>query len=314
LTLLATSTTAGAESEWGEVLFHVRQLRSAGRTQEAEAALLAAWNKAERSGAGSQWVAALCHHLGLIYFNSARYDEAEKFFTRALRNWELTTSSNPVELVTTANGLASLYLTQRRYARTEALFHSAAGTVAETLGSDDPERARWRCNWASVLFYRGDLEDAELIYRESLRTWEKAFGLDNADVATALNNLGATYLRMKRLDDALRCFERVRAITEKRGLRLVRPLLNLAGVYTAVHREGEAEVVYRQALQEVEAVNGPDHPLMAEALERYAAALRQWRRKGEAAKLHQQAKAILARSAQNTPAQQSVDVRELTSR
>ena len=72
--------------------------------------------------------------------------------------------------------------------------------------------------------------------------------------------------------------------------------------------------VAMEVLCDIAAERGPDHPLMAVALEQYASALRQWKRKSEAAKLHRQAKEILTRYAQKTPAQQSVDVRELALR
>ena len=312
--VLFAGVNAQAETDWSNVLFQARQLRSEGRTQEAETFLLKAWKEAERSPAGPQWIAALCHQLGLVYATVARYDESEKFFTRALRNWELTSPPDPTELVITANSLVLVYLTQLRITRTEALYHSSAGTAAEALSRDDPDRARWRYNWATVLLYRGNLEEAGQIYRESLRVWEKVFGPDSPDVVTVLNNLGSTYRKMNRLDDALRCHERIRSISEGKGMKPVVPLLNLADICLTLHRDEEAEALYRQVLYNIAAMRGPDHPLMAEALEQYASALRKWKRKSEAAKLHRQAKDILARHTRNTPARQSVDVCELALR
>ena len=312
--VLFAGVNAQAETDWSTVLTQARQLRSEGRTEEAETFLLKSWKEAESSGADRKSVAALCHSLGLIYLNSARWDESEKFFIRALHNWESAPVANSKDIVITADGLVTVYLAQLRIARAEAVFRSSAGAAAEELNPDDPVRTRWRCNWAIVLYHRGDLEGSEQILRESLTLWEKTFGPESPDLVVALNNLGSTYLKMNRLDDAIRCHERIRSISEKTGMRLVHAPLNLAQMYLKIHRDAEAEVLYRQALHNAEKAHSHDHLLVAEVLEQYALALRRWKRKGEAAKLHRQAKEIIARHALTTPAQQSVDVRELALR
>ena len=72
-------------------------------------------------------------------------------------------------------------------------------------------------------------------------------------------------------------------------------LNSLAGFYNDQGRFAEAELFYRRALDILEKALGPRHPEVAASLEGYAQVLRKLKRKAEASKLEDRAKALLAK-------------------
>ena len=69
-------------------------------------------------------------------------------------------------------------------------------------------------------------------------------------------------------------------------------LNNLAGLYRAQGRHGEAEPLYKRALDIREKALGPEHPLVALNLEIYAALLRKMGRDSEATRMETLGKAM----------------------
>ncbi len=73
-------------------------------------------------------------------------------------------------------------------------------------------------------------------------------------------------------------------------------LNNLAALYQAQGRYGEAEPLHQRSLAIYEKALGPEHPDVAQSLENYADLLRETGRGAEAAKMEARAKAIRAKS------------------
>jgi len=69
---------------------------------------------------------------------------------------------------------------------------------------------------------------------------------------------------------------------------------NLAGLYQQLGRMTDAETSYQRSLAILEKQDGPDHRELAAALLNYASLLRKMKRKGEARRSEERAKALLA--------------------
>jgi tetratricopeptide (TPR) repeat protein len=83
--------------------------------------------------------------------------------------------------------------------------------------------------------------------------------------------------------------------------RFATTLTNLAELYYAQGKYGEAAPLYKRSLATREKALGPDHPDVAQSLENYAALLRKTGRDAEAEKLEARAKAIRAKTGTNKP-------------
>ena len=78
-------------------------------------------------------------------------------------------------------------------------------------------------------------------------------------------------------------------------------LNNLAALYDAQGKYGEAEPLYQRALAIWEKALGPEHPNVATCLENYAALLKKMGRGAEAEPLEARAQAIRAKHAEKNP-------------
>ena len=76
---------------------------------------------------------------------------------------------------------------------------------------------------------------------------------------------------------------------------LATTLNNLAVVYEAQDKYGEAAPLYQRALALIERTLGPDHPNLAATLDNYADLLRKMQREAEAESAEARAKAIWAK-------------------
>jgi tetratricopeptide (TPR) repeat protein len=71
-------------------------------------------------------------------------------------------------------------------------------------------------NLAAVLFARGDLAQAEQLYRRALAVKEKLLGADSTDAALTLNNLGALLKLAGRPEEAAGLLERAVTVLQDR--------------------------------------------------------------------------------------------------
>jgi len=116
--------------------------------------------------------------------------------------------------------------------------------------------------------------------------------------------VGAKAYQEGHYGDAEKSF--VAAVKEAEGFgpddpRLATSLNNLAEVYRAQGRYGEAEPLDKRALAIWEKALGPEHPDVATSLENYAALLRKTNREAEAATMEARVKAIRTRHREQNP-------------
>jgi hypothetical protein len=118
-----------------------------------------------------------------------------------------------------------------------------------------------------------------------------------------------------RLPDAIAYNRRALAIFEElpRGFAayLVRGLTNLAVATASSNDSTESAELFRRAIAIAESDLGPDHPLLAEVLTRYAHFLRSTKRSAEAHHLEQRAKQIQTRSSRENSLGYTIDVNAL---
>ena len=99
--------------------------------------------------------------------------------------------------------------------------------------------------WRRVHYYTGDYAAAEPLYLRALAIREKAFGPDDPEVATTLNNLAVLYRQKGDYAKAEPLLLRDLAITEKRvgpdDTSVAPTLNNLASIYRSQGEFAKAE-------------------------------------------------------------------------
>ena len=178
-------------------------------------------------------------------------------------------------------------------ARRNRCFRKRFKQIVRYSGSGDP--ATLGSIGALALLYQseGRYTEAEQLFQEVLQTNRKAFGQRHPATITSLANLAAIYS-----DQALRHAQGGTAAsgsTAGKPRRTPAPppghptgLNNLAFLYVAQGRYGEAEPLYQEALQARREVLGPRHPDTLVNPAQYDGAPHQLGRSDEAVRMLQQ--------------------------
>jgi tetratricopeptide (TPR) repeat protein len=113
----------------------------------------------------------------------------------------------------------------------------------------------------------GNIQEAVLFYRRALLIIEKFSGIDSAEYTEHLNNLGSALHKIKKLEEAKKCFEQV-VITDKKVLGNDHPavaigLNNLGQVLLELNNIDGAVLHLENALKINTHHYGLNHPLVA---------------------------------------------------
>jgi serine/threonine-protein kinase len=234
---------------------------------------------------------AFCHHnLALLYRDTRRPDDAEKFHKRALATQEALARDHDgvadyqLALALTRNSLGNLY---RRTNRLDAAgkSYTQALTVLERLSHDHPGVADYQSHLALIhgnlgILYRrtGRPGEAERAYRQAIRLIEKV-GPGPSSAAGRQVHLARNYINLGNLCDergqqdkaeaafkkAVELADRLArdhpAVTRYQDLR-VSAHNGLGIACGAAGRTGEAEAAYNKALQIAQSLAGK-HPLVS---------------------------------------------------
>ena len=163
--------------------------------------------------------------------------------------------------------------------------------------SASAEEQDWKTNndAGKKAFDAGHYAEAEKLQLAALKVAEES-GVEDAHLATSLNELAVLYEALGKYDLAEPLYQRSLAIRVKtvgpNHPGVAQSLNNLALLYTAQGKYDLAEPLYQQSLATWEKALGPDHPDVALSLENYALMLKRAKLDAEAEPMLVRAKAI----------------------
>jgi CHAT domain-containing protein/Tfp pilus assembly protein PilF len=207
-------------------------------------------------------------------YQAGAYDQAIPLAKRALAITEARLGPSHLEVATSLNNLAMLYLAKDEYERAEPLYQRALAIREAALGPKHPDVATSLNNLAMLYQEKGEYERAEPLHQRALGIREAALGPNHQDVAASLNNLAMLYQATGEHRRAVPLYQRALEIKEK----LLGPdhpgvaasLNNLAELYREQGDYGRAEPLYLRALAIKEKALGPSHLSVAISLNNLA--------------------------------------------
>jgi tetratricopeptide (TPR) repeat protein len=311
----ASETRASAPSatvESPRELTVATELERKGDLKGAERVLLNFIDVAEAAGADGVLSAAL-NNLAVLYMGMERVADAERYFKRAMRVMaSIEGEAASRALARTKLQLASLYIESGRVRDVAKLDIQAAIDALRT----PPEQARGRSILAALAMGRNDLTTAEQMSLGVLSFWQSNNKEHEADaeIATALNNLGIIAFRQGRLDTAISRLNQ--SLTAWRGLlgpdnpTLAKAMSNLATVCTHAKRYEEAVQWQQEALGVSQRAFGNAHPLTVALQTGYAETLKKAGRKAEATEVGRAASEARKSLRSPSTADYTIDIRD----
>jgi len=283
---------------WTDPVETCRALLAQGRVTEAERAARSSLDEANRRfGAAHANVVLGCLALGEVLVAERRASEALLPLNRAAKalvhdgGLSRRRGAEVLDLL----GFAHEHLGDLRAA--ERAFREALEIREQELGDDHPDCAR-SLEALARLYGDGRFEDdtAESLLLRA-RTILEAAGPAYADRAAALlHDLGALYLRDRRLDDARATFERALALRVSSegadGPDVAAAVRDLATLFAERGDLGTAESLCLQALALVDRLHGPDAPQAVDLVLDLADVQRRLGRRREALAMYRRAVAL----------------------
>jgi tetratricopeptide (TPR) repeat protein len=166
--------------------------------------------------------------LGTVLRREGRFEEARLHHEQSRAILEAAFGPRALELVSSFNNLAVVWLDQSKYQEAARLLEQSLSLAEEVLGSWHPTVAHILSNLGHVLNLLGRTRESLALRERALALRERLFGPEHPDVAKALTNL--------------------------------------AGTLTAVGRYEEGRAHHERALRILEGKLGPEHPDVATVL------------------------------------------------
>jgi CHAT domain-containing protein/tetratricopeptide (TPR) repeat protein len=226
--------------------------------------------------------------LAGLYNVKRRFAEAEPLYRGALGIRDKTLGATHPDTVRLVGQLGIIYRQLGRAGEAEALEKRGREAALQQIGpSGDAARLR---NEAGFHQARGELVEAERLYRQALAADEKKYGADNPGLVRSLSSLAGFYREQGRLAEAEALLKRALAIHEQPGrdasgtnnVIAAQSLEGLGEVYLAQGRHAEAEPLLKQALAALEKQFGAESEHTARNVQKLAEVYRAQRRHTEA--------------------------------
>ncbi|MFN7989610.1 MAG: tetratricopeptide repeat protein [Thermoanaerobaculia bacterium] len=199
-------------------------------------------------------------------------------------------------------------------AKIEPLARERLALLKERFGERHPEVANAMNDAALGQMYAGDLAGAERTYLQVVEMDVALLGEDHPETASARENLGNVYARMKRFDRTAALLEKVLA-ARRRALGddsepVARSLANVATVHKLAGELDAAAKAYPEAIDRLTKRLGEEHPDVGLTLLGYGDTLRQQKKYAEAEVPLRRAVEILAKAngADSAMAQRGLEV------
>lgn len=252
-------------------------LNGRGLYAQAEKLLRRAVRVGEAIGEDDVGLGTTLGNLALTLREMNRLDEAESQLRRSLAIKEAVYGRDAVETAGSLGGLADALLASGRPQEAEELFGRALAICQAQCKANDPLLGTALNNMAFYLHHTGRLEEAKPLYRDALAVKRATLPPDNPEIGDTLQNIANLRLQAGRYDEAEPVAREAVAAREaslgRNHPRTAMSMLDLALLYDKTGRSAESLPLFEHGLRIYFNTYALDHPVFAEARERYVAAL-----------------------------------------
>jgi CHAT domain-containing protein/Tfp pilus assembly protein PilF len=259
--------TATALIDYGGILFDGQEYSKAEEVYRRAVSIM------EKSlGDDNAEYSTALHSLGNLYDTTGDFVRAEQVYRLELASTEKSDGKDGLGVAFVLDYLARIYYRRGEFDLAESLYKRTLD-IRQKLNSENGALASLG-NLALIQYARGDYQHSEELYLQVLERREKAKTRSPTWVGRALLNLGGINNAKGDFASAERYFKRALTVdaeisSEDARLRLLADILvNLSEAYLGKGEFPQAEESGRRALAIQEKMNGPNHPSVAEALNR----------------------------------------------
>jgi CHAT domain-containing protein/tetratricopeptide (TPR) repeat protein len=221
-------------------------------------------------GADNADVAESLDALATVYYDEARFDEAEDLLQRSLAIEQRVFGNHSSKTASKVHHLAVVLNDEGKYPEAETLYRRALAICDENRSSGRSEIGEIDNDLATLYDDEGRYAQAESLYLRALAVRENADGIESWQVGETLDNLATLYDAEGRYSEGIPLERRAIAIYRKvlgpEHPKLAAIDADLAGLYEDQGNFLKAGPLLERALSMLQKTLGPGHPNVAEAL------------------------------------------------
>jgi CHAT domain-containing protein/Flp pilus assembly protein TadD len=213
-------------------------------------------------------IARLLEHLGEVYQNRARYEDATIALQQSLAMYQKLDPQG-ADIGDALYALGELYRVRDMFAEAEPLMRRAADLCQKLHGPDHLFIGKCMHELGVIAKRTGRYEEAERHFRRSIEIHLKAGAAARPLAANNYNSLAGVYAAQGRFAEADACYRWALQVYEALPVRVPAEdstLGNLAALLVTQGRYEEAEGMFRRVLAIRTSRLGPDHPFVGTTL------------------------------------------------
>jgi tetratricopeptide (TPR) repeat protein len=197
--------------------------------------------------------APIYHQLGLIKYNQGEYQEAIKFYQKALEIKKEMFSPNHPNLANTIIALGNVYYSMGEYSKALSSQEKALEISQKSLPPNHPDLADSYNNIGSLHGQMGKYLKALPYFEKALKIRQQSLPSNHPDLAVSYNNIGNVYYKKGNYSKALSYYEKALAIKQQ-SLPPTHPDLgasynNIGSVYENMGNYSKACSFYERAVE-----------------------------------------------------------------
>jgi serine/threonine-protein kinase len=268
----AAARRADAVKEFLIGLFEVADPEQTGGALPASALLDQAGKRLDTELSSEPEIQAdLLEAVARIDRGIGRLDQAEDLARRSLAVRQRILPSGDGAIGRSLATLGAITMDRGKLGEAEKQLSEALKAVETKDGPKSLAAARVRSDYAQVLFWKGDVADAERLEDSVYQAYRAELGDDAVQTAIHLRNRGILREELDRLDEAEADSRASQAVLEKRlgpeHPNLGQSYLNLAVLLDRRGKSEEAEKWFRRSLDVRRRALGPDHRVVGQTLQ-----------------------------------------------
>lgn len=206
-----SSPISGSVSSWQQQSTQQLETSRTSETNEAEAVSL----RGIHMPSSDQALKPAFKAVSDTIFGQNRYRAGEAQYQRMIASDIDSLGPNHPSVANDLNGLAQLYIAQKKYNEAKQCLSRALAIYTSTYHSQNALTINTMASLALVEANLGQLAEASKLYRESLANAQEILGPNSLETAKILNGLAFLYYQQGQLDKASTTYEWAIASTEQ---------------------------------------------------------------------------------------------------
>ncbi len=241
-----------------------------GKYDEAHELAHEAQAKLERFGHDDLLLADLDRHIGQLYADEGKYDQALEHARQSLALRQKVLPPDAPLIFSALTDIGDVLTQQGKYDEAIASYRSALAGMHRTLGPEHPRLVAILTNLAQALRAKGLYDEALVEFAHAQAIGEKVYPADHSSMATIFMDRGGVERSQREYAAALADYDRALAIWTK-TLGPEHPNVGTVRYYMGsvalqLGHVDDAESQFRQTLAIWEKALGKDHPSLSAAL------------------------------------------------